>query len=285
MKTFDLTVIITSFHSRDKIFSCIESIEKSIKIIVIENSNDEKLKEEIHSKYQNVECILSKENLGYGAGNNLGLSRVETSYALIVNPDVTLNTDTVKKFFLSINNLEDFGIVAPISQNEKYNNFNINDDKEIKEVDNVKGFAMFLNMKTLKQINFFDNNFFLYFEEIDLCRRLKKNNSKIFIDPTIKVSHLGGKSHNPEIEKPMELSRNWHWMWSTFYFHKKHYGYLSAMIKIFPKLSSSLIKFIFFLITFQKYKSEIYKHRLLGIINSVLLRKSWYRPKLKMYNN
>ena len=280
MKTFDLTVIITSFHSRDKIFSCIDSIEKSIKIIVIENSNDEKLKEEIHSKYQNVECILSKENLGYGAGNNLGLSMVETSYALIINPDVTLNNDAVNKFFLSINNLGDFGIIAPISQNEKYNNFNINEDKEIKEVDNVKGFAMFLNMKNLKQINFFDDNFFLYFEEIDLCRRLKKNNSKIFIDPTIEVSHLGGTSHNSEIEKPMELSRNWHWMWSTFYFHKKHYGYLTAMIKILPKLSSSLIKFIIFLITFQKFKSEIYKHRLLGIINSVLLRKSWYRPKL-----
>ena len=108
MKTFDLTVIITSFHSRDKIFSCIDSIEKSIKIIVIENSNDERLKEEIHSKYQNVECILSKENLGYGAGNNLGLSKVETSYALIVNPDVTLNNDAVNKFFLSINNLKDF---------------------------------------------------------------------------------------------------------------------------------------------------------------------------------
>ena len=280
MKTFDLTVIITSFHSRDKIFSCIESIEKSIKIIVIENSNDEKLKKEIHSKYQNVECILSKENLGYGAGNNLGLSKVETSYALILNPDVTLNNDAVNKFFLSINNLGDFGIIAPISQNEKYNNFNINEDKEIKEVDNVKGFAMFLNMKNLKQINFFDDNFFLYFEEIDLCRRLKKNNSKIFIDPTIKVSHLGGTSHNSEIEKPMELSRNWHWMWSTFYFHKKHYGYLTAMIKILPKLSSSLIKFIIFLITFQKYKSEIHKHRLSGIINSVLLKKSWYRPKL-----
>ncbi len=280
MKTFDLTVIITSFHSRDKIFSCIESIEKSIKIIVIENSNDEKLKEEIHSKYQNVECILSKENLGYGAGNNLGLSMVETSYALIINPDVTLNNDAVNKFFLRINNLGDFGIIAPISLNEKYNNFNINEDKEIKEVDSVKGFAMFLNMKNLKQINFFDDNFFLYFEEIDLCRRLKKNNSKIFIDPTIKVSHLGGTSHNSEIEKPMELSRNWHWMWSTFYFHKKHYGYLTAMVKILPKLSSSLIKFIIFLIIFQKYKSEIYRHRLSGIINSVLLKKSWYRPKL-----
>ena len=139
---------------------------------------------------------------------------------------------------------------------------------------------MFLNMKNLKQINFFDDNFFLYFEEIDLCRRLKKKNLKIFIDPTIKVSHLGGTSHNSEIEKPMELSRNWHWMWSTFYFHKKHYGYLTALIKILPKLSSSLIKFIIFLITFRKDKSEIYKHRLSGIINSVLLRKSSFRPKL-----
>ena len=183
-------------------------------------------------------------------------------------------------FFLTINNLKDFGVIAPVSINEKYNNFNIAVDKEIKEVDNVKGFAMFLNMKNLKKINFFDDNFFLYFEEIDLCRRLKKNNSKIFIDPTIEVNHLGGTSHNSEIEKPMELSRNWHWMWSTFYFHKKHYGYLSAIIKIFPKLFSSFFKFIIFFITFQKSKSEIYKHRLLGIINSILLRKSSFRPKL-----
>ncbi len=280
MKTLDLTVIITSFHSRDKIFSCIESVEKSIKIIVIENSNDETLKEEIHSKYQNVECILSKENLGYGAGNNLGLSMVKTPYALIINPDVILNTDAIKNFFISINNLKDFGIIAPISQNEKYNNFNIEDDRKIKEVNNVKGFAMFLKMKNLKKIDFFDDNFFLYFEEIDLCRRLKNNNSKIFIDPSIKVDHLGGASHNSEIEKPMELSRNWHWMWSTFYFYKKHYGYSIAMIKILPKLFSSSIKFVIFFITFQKYKSEIYKHRLSGIINSVLLRKSWYRPKV-----
>ena len=113
-----------------------------------------------------------------------------------------------------------------------------------------------------------------------MCRRLKNNNSKIFIDPTIKVSHLGGKSHNSEIEKPMELSRNWHWMWSTFYFHKKHYGYLSAFIKIFPKLCKSFLKFFIYFIILKRKKSEIYKHRFLGIINSVLLRKSWYRPKI-----
>ena len=280
MKTFDLTVIITSFHSRNKIFDCINSIEKNIKVIVIENSNDQILKKEIQSNYQNVECILSKENLGYGAGNNLGLSMVKTSYALILNPDVTLINGAISKFFLAIKNLKDFGVIAPVSYNEKYNNFNIAIDKVIKEVDSVKGFAMFLNMKNLKKINFFDDNFFLYFEEIDLCRRLKKNDIKIFIDPTIEVNHLGGTSHNSVIEKPMELSRNWHWMWSTFYFHRKHYGYLSAIIKILPKLFSSFFKFIIFFITFQKSKSEIYKHRLLGIINSILLRKSFFRPKL-----
>ena len=123
-------------------------------------------------------------------------------------------------------------------------------------------------------------NFFLYFEEIDLCKRVKNNHGKIYLDRNIRIKHQGASSVDKINELDLEKNRNWHWMWSTFYFHKKHYGYLTAMIKILPKLSSSLIKFIIFLITFQKYKSEIYKHRLSGIINSVLLKKSWYRPKL-----
>ena len=57
-KSIDLTIIITSFRSRDKILNCIQSTAKSIKIIIIENSNDEKLKDEIHLKHKNVECIL-----------------------------------------------------------------------------------------------------------------------------------------------------------------------------------------------------------------------------------
>ena len=276
----DITVIITSFHSGDKIFDCINSISKDVKIIVVENSNDENLKNKIYSKHTNVECILSKENLGYGSANNLALSKTNTNYALIINPDVVLSDNALKNFFLTVKKTPNFGILAPISKDEKYQNFNIDIDKNLKEVETVKGFAMFLNMKNFKEIGFFDSNFFLYFEEIDLCKRLQLNNIKIYIDPSIKVHHLGGASHDLKFNKSMELSRNWHWMWSTFYFHKKHYGYLTAMIKILPKLSSSLIKFIIFLITFQKYKSEIYKHRLSGIINSVLLKKSWYRPKL-----
>ena len=279
MDSQDITVIITSFHSGNKIFDCIKSINKDVKIILIENSNDKLLKKEIQSRFSNVECILSEENLGYGAGNNLGLSMVKTDYALIINPDVTLKNDAMDKFFLSINKVENFGIIAPVSKNEKYSNFNIDLDKDIKEVQNVKGFAMFLNMKNFKEIGFFDENFFFYFEEIDLCKRLESNNIKIFIDPSIEVTHLGGTSHNEEINKSMELSRNWHWMWSSFYYHNKHYGYIQALIRIFPKLISSSIKFAIYTLILKKFKSDIYKHRILGIINSVLLKKSWYRPK------
>ena len=280
MNDQDITVIITSFHSGEKIFNCIDSINKDVKIIVVENSNDQELKEKIQSKYKNVDCILSEENLGYGAGNNLGLSKVLTNYALIVNPDVTLEKDTIDNFFLTINNVKNFGIIAPISKDEIYTNFSIDNDKNLKEVESVKGFAMFLSMNNLKEIKFFDENFFLYFEEIDLCKRIRKNDIKIYIDPSIKVNHLGGTSHNSEINKTMELSRNWHWMWSSFYYHKKHYGYINALFKISPKLLSSLIKFIFYLLIFQKFKSDIYKHRVFGIINSVLLKKSWYRPSI-----
>ncbi len=276
----DITVIITSFHSGDKIFDCINSISQDVKIIVVENSNDENLKNEIYSKYRNVECILSKENLGYGSANNLALSKTDTNYALIINPDVVLSDNALKNFFLTVKKIPNFGILAPISKNEKYQNFNIDIDKNLKEVETVKGFAMFLNMKNFQKIGFFDSNFFLYFEEIDLCKRLQSSNIKIYIDPSIKVHHLGGASHDLKFNKSMELSRNWHWMWSTFYFHKKHYGYISALSRILPKFFSSFFKFIFNLILLNKSKSDIYRFRLLGIINSILLKKSSYRPKI-----
>ena len=274
----DLTIVIVSFKSEDILHRCIKSIDKKYPIIVVENSIDKKLKLELEQKYLNVNCILPKENLGYGGGNNLGLSKVKTNYTLILNPDVILMENSIENFFITVSKFPNFGIIAPISANERYDNFNHEKDINIKEVENVKGFAMFFNMKNLKKSNFFDDNFFLYLEEIDLCKRVRLMDAKIFIDPSIKVEHSGGSSHVSEINKSMELSRNWHWMWSSFYFNKKHYGYLFALIKIFPKFFSSLFKFIFYLIIFKKNKSDIYKHRLLGIINSVLLKKSWYRP-------
>ena len=277
----NITVVIASFHSSEKILKCLNSIDQNIKVIVIENSNDQNLKKKIVSDYKNVEVILSESNLGYGCANNLGLLKVKTNYALIINPDVILKKNAITNFFLTIQKVPNFGIIAPISKNEKYQNFNLKLDNQLKEVENVKGFAMFLNMKSIKEVGFFDTNFFIYFEEIDLCKRLRSKNIKIYIDPTIETNHLGGASHNVRLNTQMELSRNWHWMWSSFYFHKKHYGYVSAFLKILPKFFSSVIKFLFYSMMFNTLKKNIYRCRLQGIINSLLLKKSSYRPKIQ----
>ena len=148
------------------------------------------------------------------------------------------------------------------------------------EVKNVKGFAMFLNLEQCKDVGFFDENFFIYFEEIDFCRRLIKKNKKIFLDTNIKINHAGGTSHDESINHEMEKSRNWHWMWSTFYFHYKHYGYFFALIKILPKFLSAILKTCFFKFISNKEKKDIYYCRFNGILNSILMRKSWYRPKI-----
>jgi len=69
-------------------------------------------------------------------------------------------------------------------------------------------------------------------------------------------------------------------MWSKFYFNKKHYGYLNATFKILTSLLSAKIKILFYLVTFNKYKRNIYQMRLSGLLHSMLGKKSSYRPKI-----
>ena len=139
---------------------------------------------------------------------------------------------------------------------------------------------MFFNMAQFKIIGFFDENIFIYLEEIDLCRRVKSFKKKIILDPSIKIKHVGGTSHDNKINYEMELSRNWHWMWSSFYYNKKYNGYLIALIKTFPKLVTSVFKIVFYSITLNKTKRKIYFQRFSGLINSILGKKSWYRPNI-----
>ena len=148
------------------------------------------------------------------------------------------------------------------------------------KVENVKGFAMFLNLEQFEEVGFFDENFFIYFEEIDLCKRLSKLNKKIYLSSEIKINHLGAQSHDDSINKKMELSRNWHWMWSTFYYHRKYKGFIVAFIITFPKLFSAVIKMIIYSLLMKKYKSELYYQRFSGLLNAIMGKKSWYRPKV-----
>ena len=280
MNNKKITIVINTFKSEDKIHQCLDAISSEFKVIIIENSNDKNLKEILEKKYKNVECFLTGENLGYAKGNNLGLSKVKSQYALILNPDAIVEKNTLNNFLVSAERLGDFSIIGPAKQDEFKNSDYLKNKNQIFEVNSVKGFAMFLNLNQFKDIGFFDDNFFIYLEEIDLCLRLKKNNKKIYLDKNILINHIGGSSHNKSINFEMELSRNWHWMWSTFYFNKKHNGYLKAIVNISGKFFSSIIRMIFYSLIFQNDKRKIYFQRFSGMYNSMIGKKSWYRPKI-----
>ena len=280
-----MSVIIVSFKSDEVIHDCIKSIDSDIEIIVVDNSNDMKFKENIERKYKNTKCFLSGSNIGMGAGNNLGINKSNKDYALILNPDVRLEFDALNEIIEASKKLDDFGLIAPISSNFKYPNYKSNTFNNVEpfEVNSVDGYAMLLNLKKLKKIknfNFFDENFFLYLENDDLCKNLKKNNESIYIIPRSKIKHLGGKAVDSKYEIEIEYSRNWHWMWSKFYFNKKHYGFLIGILKILKNLTSAILKFFFYLILFNSHKRKIYQMRLSGLYNSIIGKKSFYRPKI-----
>ena len=281
MSNKDITVVITSFKSGQIIKNCLNSIDRDCKVILVENSGDLDFKKKIEQEFANVECILTGENLGYGKANNIGLKKVTSKYALILNPDTILQSDTIKNFFESTKRVPKFAIIAPFVQEEKDENKKINTDTSNPiQVKNVKGFAMFLNISEFQQIGFFDENFFFYFEEIDLCKRLINHKKKIYLEPSIIINHTGGKSHDNTLNKTMELSRNWHWMWSTFYYHKKHKGFFISFLIILPKLISAAFKVLLYSLFLNRDKKEIYNHRLLGLVNAIMGKDSWYRPKV-----
>jgi len=275
----DLTIVIVSFKSGDILHRCIKSIDKKYPIIIVENSQNIKLKEELEKKYSNVECILPEQNLGYGAGNNLGIKNSKTKYILTLNPDTILYESTISKLLEQANTIEDFALLGPkvISESENVSNI----DSKIEEVNYIKGFAIFFNKEKFINIGYFDENYFLYFEEIDLCKKVIKSNNKIYLINNALIKHVGGKSHEDKYDFEMELSRNWHWMWSSFYYYKKNYNYYYALFKVLKKLISSIIKIFFYSLNLKRDKRKIYSQRLSGLFNSIRGKKSWYRPKFK----
>ena len=274
----DITFVIVTFKSEKIIHECINSLPKESNKIIIDNSKNINLKEELENKYDNIEVIIN-ENAGMGASNNIGIKKSKTKYAFIINPDTKLNNDTLKKIFEDSKFINDFAILSPANSDQNYPNYKISNDKKninenIISVDYVDGFSMLINKEKFKDDVFFDENFFLYLENTDLCLRAKKRDQNIFVIKNSFITHLGAASIT---SKNLEYLRNWHWMWSKFYFNKKHYGFFNAFFKVISNLISAIFKYVFYLILFNSHKKKIYLMRLCGLYNSIIGKKSWFR--------
>ena len=281
----NLTFVIVTFNSRKVIYNCLNSLPKDFHKLIIENSSDKELKKELEQNYDKTEVILST-NIGMGAANNIGILKSNTQYVYILNPDVVLKNNTILNINNSISKLENFAILSPLSDNPLYPNYRTNSDeikkdnsKSISNVEEIDGYSMIINKDFFKDNIFFDEKFFMYLENVDLCLRVKKNAGKLYIVTNSKVHHLGAKAVDDRYSEEIELSRNWHWMWSRFYFDKKHRGIFVSLLLGLTSLLGNFIKYSLCVFTFNN-KRKIYRMRMSGIINALLGKQSWYRPEI-----
>jgi GT2 family glycosyltransferase len=280
----NLSVVIVTLKSEKVIDKCINSIDQNVPIIIVENSNNQRFKHDLESRYQNLKCILSGSNLGMGAGNNVGIKAATTDYVLILNPDATLEPNSLDKLFLASKKLSEFTILSPINVDLNFPNYKTNETSEDKDtpfqVDYVDGFSMLLNKNKFINDIYFDENFFLYLENNDLCIRIKRQGGSIYIVPTAKINHEGSKTVDTKYKEEVELSRNWHWIWSKFYFNKKNFNFLKALKECLPTFISSILKILFYTLLNNRFKKKIYLNRASGFYNALIGKSSWYRPKI-----
>ena len=277
----NVTFIIVTYNSEQVINNCLDSLPKEASKIIIENSNNIETKNYLEKKYDNIKVFMS-ENEGMGASNNKGINKSSTQFVFVINPDTVFKNDTIKNIFEEAKSIDDFAIISPVNTDINHPNYKSSGKiftTNIIEADSVDGFAMLINKKKFGENNFFDENFFLFLENDDLCKRTKKLGNNIYVIKNAFIDHKGFSS-STEIDKDkLENLRNWHWMWSKFYFNKKHYGFFQAFFSILPSFISSIIKIFIFTLLFNKQKRKIYQFRFSGILNSIIGRSSWYRIK------
>ena len=298
-KLNNVTIIIVTYLTKKNILlNCLKSIDKNVKVIVVENSKkfvDEKY---FLKRFSNLKILCSGINLGYGAGNNFGLSNVKTQYALILNPDIICDTNFFKNLNKLLNTKKIFSIIGCQYLYDKIHMpagfFNKKKDRAfhqsfLKErtaslikVDWVTGCSMLINLKKFKDKNIFDVNFFLFFEEFVLCRSVINKGDFVYSSSDLLVDHLHSKGSigsNNNLKTAAIKIRNWHWTWSLFYFYKKKHNFFYALFKTFSKLLKAFFFTIYFTIIFDQNNRNTYLYRFLGLFSAIVGRQSNYRLK------
>jgi N-acetylglucosaminyl-diphospho-decaprenol L-rhamnosyltransferase len=277
----DVIIVLISFKSKDKIKNFVKKISKKFRIIIIDNSYDNELKKEIETA-DNVSIYL-KKNIGYGKAVNFAKSKISTKYFLLCNPDLeNVDNYTVEKFYRVAESLyPNFLCLGP-----SFNKKKINKNFYYSKKDKISGACMFFSTLSFNKLNGFDENIFLYFEEDDLCRRgnilklFSYQLNNLFIKHEIGTS----ASNTNEIEKKKikELTL-WHFIWSKFYFYKKHHGNMLSIIFFAPVLCRILFKILLTKLLSDKENNKKYRIRLSGLISSILGKKSYKRINLNNF--
>jgi GT2 family glycosyltransferase len=268
----DITIIIVSYKSQKMIIRNLEIIKK-FPTIIINNSRSDKFNTLIDD-FKNIKLITPDLNLGYGRANNLGVNQSKTPYFLIVNPDILLNEkliNTLYSTFLNYN--DDIGVVGPAlydSNMKRRTNGSISHVKKIRGIklsssinnipednmccDFLVGCCLFMKRDFFMELGGFDKDFFMYFEDNDLCDRIIKNGKTVVEVPSAKVIHLENSSSKKNSFQNYKLAII-HKI-SEYIYLKKKISLIDLIIIIIKHAVDYSQRFIFNLLFF-KFKKSI----------------------------
>ncbi len=262
----DLSVIIVNYNTRDLLADCLRSVYASAaslncEIIVVDNGSSDDSGDMVRQEFPQATLIRSLVNCGYGCANNLGLRQARGSFLLLLNPDTVLPESALRDMLTFMADHPDAGVAGPklvladgsldlacrrsfptlevafyrlvglsrrYPSSPRYNRYNLGylDPNEVAEVDSVVGAFMLIRRQALDQAGLFDERFFMYAEDIDLCYRIKMECGwKVYYNPKVVVTHY----------KSQATVRRWIPMTVHFYramwlFHKKHYGHRTSVL-------------------------------------------------------
>jgi GT2 family glycosyltransferase len=270
----DVSILIVSFNTRNVLRECLQSIERessglNVEVSIVDNNSSDGSPEMIEREFPWVRLIRSRMNLGFGAANNAALEDCTGRYIVLLNSDAFLCPDALR---LAIQHMDenpkaglgggrlvgrDFswqpsarmfpGILSDLSvmtglasrypKSRLFGYFDRTwaDQSLPSEVDWVPGAFSIIRSDVLAQIGFFDPAFFLYSEEVDLCRRIRAAGYQIWYWPDITVIHIGGESSRQVKSLKMSTTGAQLVLWrmrSTLLYYRKHHGAKAWLAKM-----------------------------------------------------
>ncbi|QMS90657.1 glycosyltransferase family 2 protein [Nostoc edaphicum CCNP1411] len=247
-----VSIILVNYNGAEVLPDCLNSIKKfidipSYEIIVVDNASSDSSVELITDKFPEVHLLRQAENRGFGAGNNAGAKVASGEFLFLLNTDTILTSNILPHLLELMQADPQVGIIGPKLLNRdgslqisvspalgikgEYQARNMHRDylnnseqnlieqrfQEIQEVDIIVGAAFFIRSSLFHELGGFDENFFMYFEESDLCQRAQYQGYKIIYTPHVSLIHLQGYSIQKAANAmAIEYRR------SQIYYYQKH---------------------------------------------------------------
>jgi N-acetylglucosaminyl-diphospho-decaprenol L-rhamnosyltransferase len=249
-----ITIVIVIYNSTNLIFECLSQLD-NFNIIIVDNKNNKKIIEKLKN-YKNISIISKNKNLGFGNAINFAIDYIKTELFLVLNPDIVISEKDIFKIYETINKFQKCAIAAPINMpdNDSYGIFPekrnlyeknrrliVHKQESIPEnefcVDVTKGCALLINTNFFKEVDGFSKEYFLFWEEIDLCRKLRKAGYSVIVNPNSIAKHNQGNSSKNSLFN--YFLRSYHGELSPLlYFNVRKKNY-SLYVKIFKYLLRS----------------------------------------------